>query len=60
MAELTRSGSTSNVKFTEEEPKDFRAVDEIYTEIMRRLHGETYYTNEEIRKQGKITIFFFI
>lgn len=34
-------------------------MDGVYTEIMRRLHGETEYTNVEIKKTGKITIFFF-
>lgn len=59
MAELVRHGTKSDVTFTErEEPKNFRAGDEIYTEIMRRLHGETDYTNERIREEGKITIFF--
>lgn len=60
MAELRRYGTKSDVSFTEEEPKTFRVVDGVYTEIMRRLHGETEYTNVEIKKTGKITIFFFL
>lgn len=47
----------SRVEFTlDHEPKGFRVVDGIYTEIMRRIHGETDYTNGEIEKVGRLCV----